>query len=153
MRRHLEARRLRRASLGNAAGIHRQDDTLRTEATRQFAEQFWTCDRSGIDTDLVSSGAEQLIDILDATHATADRQRNEDLTCGATHHVEHGATAILGSRDIQEGQLISALLAIAASQLHRIAGITEILKVDPLDDPPIVDIQARNHAYCQRHSF
>ena len=53
---------------------------------------------------------------------------------------------VAGSRDVEEGHLVGALLVVAAGDLDRIAGIAQIDEVGSLDDPARRDIETGNDA-------
>jgi hypothetical protein len=80
-------------------------------------------------------------------HCT-DGERDEDLLGGAAHHVEHRGPARRRCGDVEERQLVGALGVVDRGEFDRIACVTQILEVDPLDHPAVVDVQAGNHADC-----
>ena len=57
----------------------------------------------------------------------------------------------MGGRDIEEGDLIGPLSAVAGGQLHGVSGILEALEVDSFDDPTVLDVQAGNDADGNAH--
>ena len=65
--------------------------------------------------------------------------------------VEHGVAPVLRGGDVEERQLVGALLVIALRELHRVADVAKVLEVDPLDDPTVVDVEARDHPHGQAH--
>src|SRR5699024_7802250 len=89
---------------------------------------------------------------LDGTNPAADGERDEDLVRGAADDVQHRATAFLGRGDIQEGQLVGALFVVALCELHRVASVTQVLKVHALDDAAVRHVQARNDAPTGAHA-
>ena len=52
----------------------------------------------------------------------------------------------MAGRDVEEDQLVGPLLLVARSNFDRIAGVAEIEKIRPLDDPAPVNVEARNDA-------
>jgi hypothetical protein len=45
--------------------------------------------------------------------------------------VQDQAAVVAGGGDVEEGQLIGALLVVAAGDFHRIAGIAQLRKLTP----------------------
>ena len=80
-----------------------------------------------------------------AAHAAADGQRDEHLLGGAPHHVVGRLAAARGRGDVEERQLVGALLrrsgaaSSTGSPASRRPG-----EVDALDHPAGVDVQARD---------
>ena len=69
---------------------------------------------------------------------TSSAQRETDL--------HRGRAALVGGGDVEEGQLVGALGVVGAGQLDRVAGVAELLEVDPLDHPAGVDVEAGDDA-------
>src|SRR3546814_4470105 len=65
------------------------DDALRTEARRGFADELGGEHRGGVDRDLVRPGVKQVADVLHGAHAAADGQRDEHLAGHALRSEEH----------------------------------------------------------------
>src|SRR5690606_12017877 len=106
----------------------------------------------GVDADLVRTGVEQAAHVLDAAHAAADGQRDEDLVGDLLDDVQDDVARVGAGRDVEEGQFIGALLVVAARDLDRIAGVAQLDEVDALDDAPGVDVEAGNDALGQHQS-
>ncbi len=53
--------------------------------------------------------------------------------------------------DVEEGDLVGALLVVAAGDLHRVTGVADVLELDALDHAAVVHVQTRNDAFGQRH--
>ena len=68
----------------------------------------------------------------------------------APHHVEHDLAAFVAGADVEEDQLVGALLLVAARHLDRIAGVAQVEEVDALDDPAAVDVQTGDDAFGQQ---
>ena len=100
---------------------------------------------------LSAPGAEQPVDVLDRGDSPADGERDEHLL-GAPRDDLHGrGAALVGGGDVEEGQLVGALGVVGAGELDRVAGVAELLEVDPLDHPAAVDVEARDDADGERH--
>ena len=88
----------------------------------------------GVDADLVGAGVEQRADVVDRAHAAADRERNEHLVGDRLDHVVEQAARLDAGADVEERELVGALLVVAARDLDRIAGVAQVDEVDALDD-------------------
>ncbi len=55
-------------------------------------------------------------------------------------------TLVAGGRDVKEGDLIGALLIVAAGDLDRVAGIAQVNEIGAFDDAAGRDIKAGNDA-------
>ena len=81
----------------------------------------------------------------------ADGERDEHLGRDGFHYRDHGV-ALVGRRgDVEEAELVGALLVVAPRGLHRIARIADVDEPDTLDDPPGVDVEAGDDALRERH--
>ena len=49
-------------------------------------------------------------------------------------------------------QLVGAFAVVDAGDLHRVAGVAQLEKLDAFDDPAGFDIEARNDSFCQHKS-
>jgi hypothetical protein len=145
---HLEAAGWTR----RAAGVDGQYDALRSEALGRLVEQLRTGHRGGVERDLVGSGAQQPVHVRRAAHAAADGERDEHLLGGPPDHVVHGVPAAAGRGDVEEGQLVGALGVVEGGQLHWVSRITHPDKIDALDHPAPVDVQAGDDPHRDAHA-
>ena len=97
-------------------------------------------------SDLVRACAQEHIDIGHRSHTTADGERDEHLLGGALDDLEHGGPACRRRGDVKESQLVGTLAVVGSGELDGIASITQVFKVDALDDPTVVDVQAGDDA-------
>ena len=67
-------------------------------------------------------------------------------TCDATASmIEQDHVALVAGRgDVEEGELVGALLVVARGDLDRIAGVPQLDEVDALDDTAGGDVEAGN---------
>ena len=67
-------------------------------------------------------------------------------TCAATAStiLQNHAALVRAGGDVEETQLVGALLVVAARDLDRVAGIAQADEIDALDDAPAGDVQAGN---------
>src|SRR5690606_13308749 len=63
--------------------------------------------------------------------------------------VQDEVAAIAGGRDVQEGELVGALLVVARGDLDGIARIAQFHEVDALDDPATRHVQAGNDSFSK----
>ena len=132
--------------------VHGQDQHLGAEPVRDLADQLGPGDRRRVDPHLVGARAQQPVDVLHRAHAPADRERDEDLLGRAAHHVVRRVAVATAGRDVQERQLVGALGVIARGELHRVAGVAQVLEVDALDDAARVDVQAGDDTNGDAHA-
>ena len=83
--------------------------------------------------------------------AAADGQRNEHLVGDRLDHVVEQAARLDARADVEERELVGALLVVAARDLDRIAGIAQVDEVDALDDAARGDVEAGNDALGEAH--
>jgi hypothetical protein len=50
---------------------------------------------------------------------------------------------LVAGGDVEEGDLVGALLVVAARDFHRVAGVADIDEAHALDHAPAVDVEAR----------
>ena len=69
-------------------------------------------------------------------------------TCEATASImSYRSPRVLDARaDVEEGELVGALLVVAARDLDRIAGVAQVDEVDALDHAAVRDVEAGNDA-------
>src|SRR5690606_16506790 len=146
----LPARALARG--GDLLGVDGHHDALGAEALGGLADEFRVEHRGGIDGHLVGAGIEQVADVLHGAHAAAHGQRNEHLAGHALHGVQGGGAVVDTGGDVQEGDLVGALLVVAAGDLHRVAGVADVLELDALHHAAVVHVEAGNDAFGQCHA-
>jgi hypothetical protein len=81
-------------------------------------------------------------------YAAADGQGDEHVLCGFPHDVRHGAPLFVACGDVQKDDLVRARVAVIAGQLHRVARVPYIHKIDALDHTPVVDVQTGDDSFC-----
>src|SRR5690606_2040226 len=128
-------------------GVDGDHDALGAEARGGLADEFRVEHRGGVDRDLVRARVEQVADVLDGTHATADGERDEYLAGHALDGMQGGITAIDAGGDVEEGDLVGTLLVVAAGDLHRVAGVADVLELDALDHAAVVHVEAGDDAF------
>ena len=94
---------------GGPAGVDAEHEHLVAEPVGDLGDQLGTVDRGGVDRDLVGAGAQQPVDVLDAAHAAADRERDEDLLGAAA------TTSIVVARPSWEAEMSRKVSSSAPS--------------------------------------
>ena len=51
--------------------------------------------------------------------------------------------------NVEKAQLVGAFAVVNARLLDRVAGIGQVDEIDALDDPPVLDVEARDNAHLQ----
>jgi hypothetical protein len=141
------------AAVRDASGVDRDHHALAAEAIGAPLQQRRVSHGGGVHRDLVGADAQQLVHVVVAADAAADRERDEDLFGGAGDHVERGRPALDGRRDVEEDQLVPALSVVGRSELHWVAGVPQLLEPRSLHDPAGVDVEAWHHALGERHAL
>ncbi len=85
----------------------------------------------------------------DGAYAATDGKRDEHLAGHALDGVQGGVATVDAGGDIEEGDLVGALLIVAASDLHRVTGVADVLELHALDHAAVVHVQARDDAFSQ----
>src|SRR5690606_18473483 len=99
-----------------------------------------------VDADLVGAGIEQALHVGDLAYAATDGQRDEHLRGDLLDDGQNQVATVAGGGDVQERELVGALLVVPTGDFNGIAGIGQIDEIDPFDDAPRRDIQAGNDA-------
>ena len=73
-------------------------------------------------------------------------------TCSAIalHHVVGRRAVVDGRRDVEEGELVGALLVVARGEFDGVAGVAQVQEVDALDDAAGGHVEARDHTDGER---
>ena len=133
-------------------GVDGDDDALVPNFGRSFGDEIGIIDRGSVHAHLVGTGVEQPADVGDRAHAATNSQRDEDLGCARFYDVQDDV-ALVGRRgDIEEGHFVGALQVVTTGNFHWVAGIAQIDKVGPLDDPPGGDVKAGDDAFRETQS-
>ena len=131
-------------AVGSSFCVDCDHDALGTELGREVGDQLGSLHRCGVDRDLVSPGAQHHAGIVDTANAAADSEGDEHLLGGSPHHIDHRVAVIGRRRYVEEDELVRAFRVIAGSQLHRVAGVSDVDEAHTLDDPSTVDIETGN---------
>src|SRR2546427_9425810 len=89
--------------------------------------------------------------VLHLAHAAADSERNEHLRGDRLHDVQDQVALLRARGDVEESQLVRALLVVAPRDLDRISRVPQADEVDAFHDPAAVDVEAGNDALGEGH--
>ncbi len=132
--------------------VDRRDDALRAEMCRRGGEELRVFDAGRVDADLVRARIEQRTDVVDRSDAAADGQRNEHLVRDRIDHVVQQSAAFDARADVEERELVGALLVVSPRHFHRIARIAQVDEVHPLHHAAVGDVEAGDDALRETHS-
>ena len=76
-------------------------------------------------------------------------------TCSAVRAMTSSVAAASfdGGGDVEEDQLVAALAVVVGRELHRVAGVAELLEPRALHHAPAVDVEAGHDALGERHAL
>ncbi len=131
------------------ARIDSDHDALVAELLGRFADQFGARDRGRVDAALVRARQQKPAHVGGRADAAADRQRQKDARRGLRNDVEDRIAVLVACGYIEEGQFIGTSRIIECRLFHRITGIPERDEIDTLHDPPVLHVQAGDHAQLQ----
>ena len=84
--------------------------------------------------------------LIDASNSAAYRARYEDLLGDLLDDVHHNFAIVGAGGDVEEDQLVCALLIIEACQLSRVARVANVDEAHPFYDSASIDVQAGYYA-------
>jgi hypothetical protein len=100
---------------------------------------------------LVGAGIEKASHVGASAHATTHRERDEHFARHRFHYRHDGVALVGGCGNVEEGELVGALVIVAAGDLHRIPRVTDGDEVDTLDHTPGVNVETRYDAFRETH--
>ena len=127
-------------------GVDRDHDALAAELAGGFLDQGGVLDGRSIEGDFVRAGVEHRPDVLDGAEAAADGERHEDLVGRPFDDVDHGASFVAGSGDVEEDELVGALLLVGRGDRDGIAGVAQLFELHALDHAAAVDVETGDDA-------
>jgi hypothetical protein len=133
--------------------VDRGDDALRAEVRGRLADELGVLHARGVDADLVGAGVEQRADVVDRVDAAADGERDEHLVGDRLDHLVEQAARLDARADVEERELVRALLVVAARDLDRVARVAQVDELDALDDAPGGDVEAGDDALREHGGY
>jgi hypothetical protein len=135
------------------ARIYRDHNTLRAKSFGGLRDELRARYRGCVDPDLVSTCAQQSINIVDGTHTPANGQRDEYFLGRSPHNIQGCFTIAAAGCDVEEYEFIGSLQVVRASELDRVACIAQINEIDTFDNAPSIHIEAGNHTNSDGHGL
>ena len=80
--------------------------------------------------------------VAGCAHPTADSQRYEDLIGRLRDHLIGALATLVRGGNVQEDELVGAVLVVGASELHRVAGVADVDEGHALHDASRVHVEA-----------
>src|SRR5690606_3151244 len=80
-----------------------------------------------------------------------DRERNEHLAGDRFHGMDGGAAILAAGGDVEEGDLVGALVAVALGDFDGIAGIADIDELHALHHATVVAVETGDDAFGKTH--
>ena len=140
------------ASTAVAPGVDGDHHGLAAEPRRARRHQRRIGDRARVQADLVRAGPQHVAHLVDAPDAAADRERDERPPRGALDDVEERGPALGRGGDVEEHELVGALAGVALGELGRVALVDEVDEPRALDDAPVRDVEAGDHAAAEHQA-
>jgi hypothetical protein len=135
------------ASGRSLLGIHGDHDALCADPRRGIGHQLRIVDGRGVHADLVGTRVQQAAHVVHLAHAATDGERDEDLRGDGLDDVQDDVAVVGTGRDVEESDLVGALVIVAFGDLHRITGIAQFDEIDALDHAAGVDVETGNDAF------
>ena len=130
-----------------ALRVDGNDDGLRAESNGRLRDQARILHGCGIHRYLVGARRDHLSDVGNAAKAPAHRIRQMQLLTRAAGQLDCRRSVIARRRDVQEHDLVGALLVVSLRKLDRVACVAQIHKVHAFHDATVFDVHARYHAF------
>src|SRR5699024_3171883 len=114
-----------------------------------LADQSRIRHRRGVDRDLVGPTAQQTVDIGEASHSPAHRERDEDLFGAGADDVVDGLPVAAAGGDVEGGEIVGSGVAVALGEFDGVAGVLELGELHTLDHASAVDVETGedSHSY------
>ena len=126
--------------------VDRAEDRLRTERGGRLRDELGVRNSGRVHRHLVGARRNHLADIGDASEPAADAIGQVQLLGRAARELDGGGSIVARRRDVEEYDLVGALLVIALRKLDRVARVAQVHEVHALDDAPILYVHAGNHS-------
>src|SRR5262249_50484463 len=133
----------------DAARVDVNDGGAAAELARDRGDQFGSLHRSGVDADLFGAGLDEARRVVEGADAAADGERHEQLFRDAADHVEQDRAALVAGADVEENELVGAVLLVAARDLDGVAGVAQLQEVDALNDAAAIYVETGDDSFGQ----
>ena len=126
--------------------VDRTEDRLRAERSRCLRDELGVRNSGRVHRHLVGARRDHLADIGDASKPAADAIGQVQLLGCAAGKLDGGGAVVARRRDVEEYDLVGALLVIALRKFDRVARVAQVHEVHSLDDAPVLYVHAGNHS-------
>ena len=123
------------------------DNALASEAHGGGLDELRVVDSRGVDRNLVASGEQEVADIVKDLDASTHGERHEDLLRRAAHDIEDDAALLMRGRDVEERELVRALLVVDLRYLDGVACIAQVHEAYAFYYPPCFHVKAGYDAF------
>ena len=106
-----------------------------------------------IDTHLVRTGPEDLLDIIKGPEPATDRKREEELVRRPLYQVDDDPPLLFRCCDIEEDHFVRALVVVPPGKFHRVAGVPEPEKIRAFHHPAVLEVEAGNDPSREHHGY
>ena len=113
-----------------------------------LVNQFGTADGRGIDGNLVRTGIQQPVYVVQLMDTATHGKRYADVGGNTLHQFGERLASLKAGGYIQKNQLVGTLLAISTRQLDRIACMAQIHEIGSFYGLPVFDVEAGNDSFC-----
>ena len=139
--------------LAGALGVDRHDDGLIPKRLGRFLNEPRAADGRGVDRYLLRPGSQQGLDVVHRVNPSTDCIRDKYLPPDASSQPASGFAGLYGGCDVEKDQLVSSGLTIGLTAFDGVARIAEFHERPSLNDPAVLDVQARNNPFGQHLRF
>ena len=102
---------------------------------------------------LSAPGGEERPHVVLRPDPSSDREWGErDTRLRSSDDVEHRSAPLVRGRDVEERDLVRARLVVARGAFDGVTRVAERHEAHPLHDPPVLHVEARDHAFREHRS-
>ncbi len=130
-----------------ALGVDGEHDALVAELFGRLEDEVWVVDGGRVEGNLVGAGVQHLGDVVDGAESAAHGERHEAFRGGAFDDVAHDAAFVGGGGDVEEDELVGALLVVGFGGFDGVSCVAELFELNAFDDAAGVDVEAGNDAF------
>ena len=119
----------------------------------RFADQFRPKNGCRVDRDLIGTGPQNLVKVIDTGDTAADRKGDGNRFGHSTDDVEEDMAFFMSRRNIVKNEFVGQLVRIEFPQADRVVDILQVLKLLPLHDAAVADVEAGYNSFRQHLTF
>ena len=136
------------ASISTPFRVYCHDHALTSKLLCRLAYQRRIHNCGTVHGHLVRSLPQNCLKVIHRPNTAANSKRNKYLLRHPAHHINCCFTVIRRCRNVKKHHLISSCPVIRRRNLHRIARVNQIDKIDTFYHPSVMNIKARNNSLC-----